>query len=97
MELDEFLNEKEYESRVLSGNYSDDDIKELLKELGDEVSFDDLKEMIKSCLKNNPKSFKDLIACIKKRIKKKLADANIHDVIKEQERRTLKSNSKNKP
>lgn len=96
MELDDFLGKK-YKSRVLSGNYSDGDIKELLKELGDEVSFDDLKGMIESCLKNNLKSFEELIACIKEKIKKKLADANINDVIKEQERRKLKSNSKNKP
>ncbi|MBW8183287.1 hypothetical protein [Shewanella nanhaiensis] len=98
MEIDDFLNTKEYESRVLSGNYSDDDIKELLKSLDDEVSFDDLKDMIESCLKNKPKSFEDLLACIKERIKNKnkLKDANINDVKKDQERRTIKSNSKNK-
>lgn len=96
MKIDDFLNKKEYESSVLSGEYSDDDIKELHKSLDDKVSFDDLKDMIESCLKNKPKSFKDLISCIKERIKNKLKDANINDVKNEQERRTIKSNSKNK-
>lgn len=83
------MNDEDFKSllgRILEGNYSGEDLEELLDKLDGIQSLDDLKAIIKGCWKGKPKNIEELLKCIKN----KIVEENLKKSKEEQKRRKLK-------
>lgn len=98
MDIKEFLNKKRKDEdlksllqTILGGNYSNEDLEKLLGKLDRIQNLDDLKVIVESCLKDKPKNNKELLNCIKRKIEKKLVEANSKKLEGEQKRLKIKN------
>ncbi|WP_152342807.1 hypothetical protein [Rheinheimera sp. KL1] len=72
--------------KILKENYSDEDLKKLLEQLGGIENLDDLKSIVEGCLKGKPKDVTELLNCVQN----KIVEANSNKINEEQKRRRIK-------